>query len=59
MSQFLLPARDLGDSASFTTPGVQCGALSLGFAFEWLAVTAPSLVATPVPKPTCGSGDAG
>ncbi len=60
MSQFLLPARDLGDAPpTFKTPGQACGSLSMGFAFEWIPAKASQFFATPTPKPSACGSDAG
>jgi hypothetical protein len=45
MSQFLLPSLDLGsDPPTYQTPGDVCSALSIGAAYEWVPIKAPSEV---------------
>jgi len=55
---YVLPSADVGNVApSFSTPGVECSGISVGGAFQWVPIVAPTEV---VPSAPVGSAcDAG
>lgn len=55
--KLLLPAMDIGPAPSFVSPGADCECLSIGNAYEWLPIRAPTEVVDV--KPPFASCDGG
>jgi len=58
MNQFLLPSLDLSsDAPTYQSPAEVCSALSIGAAYEWVRIQAPSeVVDTTAPFESCDGG---